>query len=152
MICKSESSESINAHIRFLAERIGPRGTGRPGEKLAADYVGDCLTRWGIPVERLSCRTIMSMNHYPISINLMGLLAVIFYPIYGGAWHWFAALLACLVAPFMALTVRTSGNPLRFILPKVTSPSVLGVIEPVGEVQHQVVLVSHLDTNKCRLT
>jgi len=152
MNCKPESIQSINAHIRFLAERIGPRGTGTHEEILAADYVADCLTKWGIPFERLSCRTIVSMNHYPISINMMGLLAFIVYPIDGGLWRWLAALLACLVAPFLALTVRTSGNPLRFILPKVTSPSVLGVIEPLGEVQHQVVLISHLDTNKCRLT
>jgi len=57
-----------------------------------------------------------------------------------------------LVAPFMALTIRTSTNPLRAFLPKVSSPSILAKIDPTKGVKRQVVLLSHLDTNKCRLT
>jgi hypothetical protein len=82
----------------------------------------------------------------------MGCLAIILYPLDGSITRWLAALLALLVAPFMALTIRTSVNPLRVFLPKVTSPSVLGKIEPAGKVESQVVLLAHLDSNKCRLT
>ena len=146
-----EVKKSIEAHVRFLASDIGPRGTGTIGEKRAADYVSECLNQWGIPHERLTCRTIISMNHYPLIIDAMGLLAIILYPLDGSFTRWLAALLALLVAPFMALTIRTSVNPLRVFLPKVTSPSVLGKIEPVGKVDLQVVLLSHLDSNKCRL-
>jgi hypothetical protein len=147
-----EVKKSIAAHVHFLASVIGPRGTGTSGERRAADYVSDCLGQWGIPFERLTCRTIVSMNHYPLIINAMGFLAIILYPLDGSITRWLAALLALLVAPFMALTIRTSVNPLRVFLPKVTSPSVVGEIEPVGEVESQVVLLAHLDSNKCRLT
>ena len=147
-----EVKKSIEAHVRILASDIGPRGTGTAGEKKAADYVSDCLNQWGIPYERLTCRTIHSMNHYPLIIDAMGLLAIILYPLGGSITRWLAAGLALLVAPFMALTIRTSVNPLRIFLPKVNSPSVLGKIEPLGEVHHQVVLLAHLDSNKCRLT
>jgi hypothetical protein len=145
-------NKSIEGHIQFLASSIGPRGTGMVGEKKAANYVSDCLMKWGIPLEQFSCTTIRSMNHYPLIINAMGLLAVILYPLDGSPTRWVAAILALLVAPFMGLTIRTSTNPLRIFLPKVNSPGVLGKIEPMGEVERQVVLLSHLDTNQCRLT
>jgi hypothetical protein len=147
-----EVNQSIEAHVRFLASDIGPRGTGTAGEKSAADYVAGCLSQWGIPFERLTCRTILSMNHYPLIINAMGILAILLYPLDGSLTRWLAAGLALLVAPFMALTIRTSVNPLRVLLPKVESPSVLGKIEPAGKANLQVVLLAHLDTNKCRLT
>jgi len=138
-------------HIKFLAQDIGPRGTGTSSEVKAADYVSDRLKEWDIIHERLTCCTILSMNHYPLSINSMGLLALLLFPL-NGVWCWIAAFLALLVAPFMALTIRTSANPLRLLLPKVSSPTILGRIEPWGMPKHQVVLLSHLDTNRCRLT
>jgi hypothetical protein len=147
-----EVSPSIEAHVHFLASEIGSRGTGTAGEKSAADYVAGCLGKWGIPFERLTCRTILSMNHYPLIINAMGIMALLLYPLDGSFTRWLAAGLALLVAPFMALTIRTSTNPLRVFLPKVESPSVLGKIEPAGKASLQVVLLAHLDTNKCRLT
>ena len=152
MHVEDEVTESIIAHVRFLTSNIGPRGTGTGGESKAAEYVSQCLDKLGITSECFTCRTIISMNHYPLIIDAMGLLSIILYPLDGGLLRWIAALLALLVAPFMALTIRTSVNPLRLFLPKVTSPSVLGKVEPTGQVKHQVVLLSHIDTNKCRLT
>ena len=139
-------------HIQYLVNHIGPRGTGTKGEQKAADYVCNALSRAGIQAERLTCRTIRSMNHYPLIINGMGLLALLLYPLDGGWTRWIAAVLAAMVAPFMALTIRTSSNPLRIFLPKASSPSILAKIEPTESVKRQVVLLSHLDTNKCRLT
>jgi hypothetical protein len=147
-----EVNPSIEAHVHFLASEIGPRGTGTTGEKRAADYVAGCLGTWGIPFERLTCHTILSMNHYPLIINAMGIIAILLYPLDGSLTRWLAAGLALLVAPFMALTIRTSTNPLRVFLPKVESPSLLGKIDPDGAADLQVVLLAHLDTNKCRLT
>lgn len=149
---KAKTDQHVLPYVRFLTKRIGSRGTGTQGEKDAGAYVSACLKKWGIPGEILTCRSIISMNHYPLSINAMGILAIILYPLDGVWVRWLAAVLALLVAPFMALTIRTSVNPLRVFLPKVTSSSVLGKIEPAAEVKQQVVLISHLDTNKCRLT
>jgi hypothetical protein len=149
---KAKTDQHVLPFVRFLTKRIGSRGTGTQGEKDAGAYVSACLKKWGIPGEILTCRSIISMNHYPLSVNALGILAIILYPIHGGWVRWLAAGLALLVAPFMALTIRTSVNPLRIFLPKVTSASVLGKIEPTGRMTHQVVLLSHLDTNKCRLT
>ncbi len=145
-------TNSILAHVRRLAAEIGPRGTGTPAERQAADYAAGCLEGWGLPFERLTCRTILSMNHYPLAVNALGLLALALYPLGSPLLTWLAVILALLVAPFMALTIRTSSNPLRPLLPKCTSPSVLGKVEPAGALSNQVVLLAHLDSNKCRLT
>jgi hypothetical protein len=149
---KAKTADPILPYVRFLAENIGTRGTGTGGEKKAAEYVFACLKKWAIPSEMLTCESIISMNHYPLSINALGILAILLYPIPGVWARWLAAVLALLVAPFMTLTIRTSTNPLRRFLRKVKSPSVLGSIEPAADMQQQVVLISHLDTNKCRLT
>jgi len=140
------------AHVRALSEKIGPRGTGTPAEQKAASYVVDKLRGLGIKPELLTCRTISSMNHYPISISIMGLVGVVLYFFPFSTLRWIGTILALLVAPFMALTVRTSSNPLRLFLPKVNSPSVLARVYPRDKMTGQIVLLAHLDSNKSRLT
>jgi len=138
-------------HVHALSCAIGQRGTGSAGERQAADYAAAQLEKLGLLTERLTCRTIVSMNHYPLSINALALLGVILYPLGGGGTRWVAACLALLAASFMTLTIRTSWNPLRAFLPKLHSPSVLSHIEPASEVRGQAVLLAHLDTNKARI-
>ena len=45
------------SHVRALAEEIGPRGTGTPGEAAAADYVAERISALGLPVEWQTIRT-----------------------------------------------------------------------------------------------
>lgn len=159
MNAQSDAGQAALEHARALAEGIGPRGTGTDGEARAAEYVAGRLAEWGIAAERLECRTIRSMNHYPLAVNALGLAALMLYPLDGDAFRWAAAILGLMVAPFMAMTIRTSSNPLRWLLPKASSPSVLGIINPRGGAmpdgtaiaRRQVVLLAHLDSNKCRL-
>jgi hypothetical protein len=44
-----------------------------------------------------------------------------------------------------------SNNPLRFLLPKVESQSVIGRVPPKGETRKRAVILAHLDTNRCWL-
>jgi hypothetical protein len=50
-------------------------------------------------------------------------------------------MLALTTAPMLWTTIRTSNNPLRFLLPKVTSRSVIARINPHGELRQEVVLL-----------
>jgi acetylornithine deacetylase/succinyl-diaminopimelate desuccinylase-like protein len=139
------------AHAQALAGEIGPRGTGTPGEEAAAAYVAERLSALGLPVERQSFRAVASQNAFPLAISLLTLLAVAIYPWGGTLGRWVAAALAMSTAPLLWHTIRTSNNPLRPFLPKVTSRNVLTRIEPQGELLERVVILAHLDTNRCRL-
>jgi hypothetical protein len=139
------------SHVQMLAGKIGPRGTGTPGEAAAADYVAQCLSAFGLTSASWTFRAVASQNAFPLAICLMALVAVAMYP-WGGLWgRWIAALLASSTAPLLWQTIRTSTNPLRFLLPQVTSRNVLARIEPQSELRSRIVILAHLDTNRCRL-
>ena len=141
----------ILSHARALAEEIGPRGTGSRGEEAAADYVAGQLTQLGVLIERHSFRAVASQNAFPLAICAVALIAFTLFPLDGQAGRWIAALLAVSTAPLLWNTIRTSDSPLRFLLPKVTSRNVVARIEPAGEPRQHVVILAHLDTNRCRL-
>jgi acetylornithine deacetylase/succinyl-diaminopimelate desuccinylase-like protein len=138
-------------HVQTLAGEIGPRGTGTPGEEAAADYVAERLSALGLPLERQTFQAVVSQNAFPLAISVVALLAVALYPLGGVLGRWVAAALACTTAPLLWHTIRTSNNPLRPFLPKVTSRNVLTRIEPQGDLQQRAVILAHLDTNRCRL-
>ncbi len=136
--------------LQSLAGEIGPRGTGTPGEAVAADYIAKRLSDLGLAVERRSFRAIASQNAFPIAINFVAILAVVLYPLNGELTRWIAAGLSLTTAPMLWQTIRTSNNLLGFLLPKVTSKNVFATIKPDGEVRQHAVLLAHLDTNRCR--
>jgi hypothetical protein len=136
--------------LLVLAGEIGPRGTGTSGEAAAADYVAKRLEGLGMAVERSTFLAVASQNAFPIAINLVAMLAVVLYPAGGKLTQWLAAGLSLATAPMLWQTIRTSSNPLRFLLPKVTSSNVFARIKPDGEVRQHIVLLAHLDTNRCR--
>ncbi len=139
------------ADVRTLAGEIGPRGTGTAGEEAAANHVAGRLDQLGLPVERQKFRAVSSQNAFPLSICLLALASVMIYPLGATASRWVAAALALSTAPMLWQTMRNSTNPLRFLLPKVTSRNVVTRIEPRGPLSQRVVLLAHLDTNRCRL-
>jgi hypothetical protein len=138
------------ADLETLAVEIGPRGTGTSGEEEAADYVAKRLTDLGLRAERRTFRAVASQNTFALAINIVALLAVILYPLGGVISRWIAAGLSLTTAPMLWQTIRTSNNPLRFLLPKVSSQNVLARVKPDGEVRQHAVLLAHLDTNRCR--
>ena len=137
--------------VQALAGQIGPRGTGTSGERAAADYVAGLLALRGVEVERQTFRAVGSQNAFPLAIDLMVLLAVALYWAGRAPGRWVATALALSAAPMLWQTIRTSDCPLRPLLPKVASRSVLARIEPRGETRQRVVLLAHLDTNRCRI-
>jgi hypothetical protein len=143
-------SQMLN-DVRALADEIGPRGTGTPGEAAAADFVADRLSALGLQVERESFRAVTSQNAFPLAIDLVALLAVVVYSFGGTVGRWIGAGLALSTAPLLWQTIRTSNSLLRPVLPQVTSRNVIARIEPQGEIRQHVVLLAHLDTNRCRI-
>jgi hypothetical protein len=137
--------------VRVLAEEIGPRGTGTSGESAAADYVAERLSVLGLPVERQVFRAVASQNAFPLTIDLVALLAFVFYSIGRPLGRWLGAGLALTTAPLLRHAIRTSDSPLRPLMPQVTSRNVVTSSEPRGELRQHVVLLAHLDTNRCRM-
>jgi len=136
--------------VQVLAGEIGPRGTGTSGEGAAADFVAERLSTLELPVERQTFRAVASQNAFPLAIDLVALLAVAIYSFGGALGRWVGAGLALTTAPLLWQTIRTSSSPLRPLLPQVTSRNVVARIEPRGETRQHVVLLAHLDTNRCR--
>ena len=137
--------------VQVLAGELGPRGTGTPGEAAAARFVADRLSALGLQVERESFRAVASQNAFPLAIDLVALLAVAVYSLGGTVGRWLGAVLALSAAPLLWQTIRTSNSPLRPLLPQVTSRNVIARIEPQGGIRQRVVLLAHLDTNRCRI-
>lgn len=138
-------------HVRVLAGEIGPRGTGTAGEAAAADYVASRLAELGLPVERYEFQAVVSQNAFPLAVDLVALLAVVLYPLDGAALRWIAAVLA-LIAPLLLWGAIThSDSPLRPFLPRVTSRNVVARLKPTDTPYRRVVILAHLDTNRCRL-
>lgn len=138
------------SHVQTLAGEIGPRGTSTPGEAAAADFVAERIAALGLPVERQTFRAVASQNAFPLAIDLVALLAVVLYPLGGTLTRWIGAALALSTAPLLGQTIRTADSPLRPFLPQVTSRNVVTRVEPQGELCQRVVVLAHLDTNRCR--
>jgi hypothetical protein len=137
--------------VQHLAGTIGPRGTGTPAEAAAADYVAQRLADLGLASEKHAFRSVPTQNAFPIAISLMALLATVIYPLGNHATRWLAALLSLGAGWSLWQTIRNDFNPLGVLLPKVTSQNVEAHQEPKNEMRKKVVLLAHLDTNRCRL-
>ncbi len=141
----------MKEHLFALADEIGPRGTGTPGEAAAAEYVAGQLAGLGHCPERQTFRAVADQNMFPLAVDALALLALVLYIADGAALRWVAAGLA-LSTPFLLWWAIThSDSPLRPLLPQVTSRNVLVRLEPAGEVHRRAVVLTHLDTNRCRL-
>ncbi len=142
--------DSLLAHVKALAQEIGPRGTGTVGEEEAAHYVRDRLQHLGLSVEERSFRAVAEMNWFPITAALMSLCGIALYSLSG--WIRFpAALLASLAAPLLWWAITRADSPFWFLLPRVTSRNVVARIASTGKITQRVVIISHLDSNRCRL-
>jgi hypothetical protein len=139
------------SHLHVLAGEIGPRGTGTAGERAAADFVAERLSELGLPVERQAFHAVASQNAFPLAVDALAILAVLVYPLGGPVGRWVAALLGPSTAPLLWQTIRTSTSPLRRFLLLVISGNVLTRIQPKRELRQRVVVLAHLDTNRCRL-
>ena len=137
--------------VRALAGTIGPRGTGTPGEKAAAEYVSERLKELGIYSEKHDFPSVTSQNAFPIAISLMAVLATAIYPVGWGFTRWLAVALSLCAGWSLWQTIRNDFNPISLLLSKVTSQNVEARLQPARVTTRRVVLLAHLDTNRCRL-
>jgi len=138
--------------VQYLAGTIGPRGTGTPAEVAAADYVAKRLAHLELVPEKHSFRSVPSQNAFPIAISQIAVLAVLIYPLGGVITRGLASALSLIAGWLLWQTIRNAPfNPLMALLPKVASQNVEARLEPKGEPRRKVVLLAHLDTNRCRL-
>jgi hypothetical protein len=147
----SGTSSALLGTVRALAGGIGPRGTGTAAEASARDLVADRLAALGLPVQRQEFRAVASQNAFPLAIDALALVALAVYAVGTPLARWSAAGLALATAPLLWHTIRTSGLLLQPLLRRVASGNVLARIGPRGPLRGRVVVLAHLDTNRCRL-
>lgn len=138
-------------HVRYLSETIGPRGSTRPAEKVAADYVAQILQETGYqPITETFMSARSSYSPFVIFAGLILAGEILFWT--GTRWGSFIALMLVLFAVgsvLLELTFRS--NPFRWLLPKGESQNVWTRIQPRDEPLEQVVLLGHLDSNRTPL-
>lgn len=135
-------------HVRYLAETIGPRGSGTAEEAVAAEYAGSVLQGLGLQVQVQRFRTAISAwRPYALALAL-ALLALAIYPIAGRWTAAAAALIVVFAIVSSLLELNFTANPLRWALPKGQSHNVWAVLPPRGPARRRVVLVGHLDTHR----
>lgn len=131
-------------HIRQLTGEIGARGATTTSEKQAAVYCARTFEDAGLSpsIETFSAAT---SRYHPHVIAGGGLfVAFTLYPV----MPIFSAMLA--LTSFVSIVAEMNGmkNPVRRIVPRAESQNVIAVLAPSGDVQRDVVLLSHLDTGR----
>ncbi len=146
-------TNALMAHVKALADDIGPRPAGHPAEELARAYLRKRLAEAGIEqVETLSFDTWDTWGWVVIpgvAIALAGnLLAT------GGGR--LRVLLGAALAAFGAAENQrgTTSQPqiLQQWYRKYPGGTLLARIAPTGEIRHRVVIIGHTDSNKHRQT
>jgi len=143
-------NEALLTHVETLAREIGPRGTGTKGEAQAAHYVREQLQKLGLAANEQRFLAVGDMNWFPISAALLALCGTMIYP-WAGWTRWLGALLAGLAAVLLWWAIVRADSPIRFLLPRVPSRNIVARIAPKREARRRAVVLSHLDSNRCRL-
>ena len=141
---------TASRHIRHLAEGIGGRGSCTPEEKRAAEYVAQEMAGLGVTEVRLETFRALPSTYWPYALAFAAaLLGTLLAWMPGGRWPMaIAALLNALGAWGMLAETDFSPNWMRWLLPHATSQNAMGIVPPVGEPRHTVVLCAHLDTHR----
>lgn len=144
------SPSQLLAHVVCLAGRIGPRGTGTVAEVQAAGYIRAQLGAVDCSFEEQRFRAVADMNWFPVSAVICNLLGALIYP-WSGLTRWVAAVLAGFGALLLWWALTRADSPIRFVLPHVRSQNVIACFASQEEMRQRVVVLSHLDSNRCRL-
>ncbi|MGD8623419.1 MAG: M28 family peptidase [Anaerolineae bacterium] len=138
------------AHVLYLSQEIGPRGSCTAGERQAAVYAAEQMRAAGAAGVRLEPFRGAPSTYRPYALAFVAaLLGALLVWLAGGRWSLAAAaLLSALGAWGMWAETDLAGNWLRWLLPRATSQNAVGVVAPAGEVRRRVVLCAHLDTHR----
>jgi hypothetical protein len=142
----------LSEDVQVLAGDIGPRGTGTESEAAAARFVAGRLEALGIRAHMQPLRAVASQNSYPLASGVLAVAAAVLSASGGRVGRWVGAALALSAGPLLGRAIRLSTNPLRHLMPKVPSRNVVARIAPLAAMpRRRVVILAHLDTNRCRL-
>lgn len=145
------AATALMAHVRALADTIGPRPTGTPQEARARDYIRQSLMEAGITnIEEQPFATQSTSGYgliYPLTLALLGNVL--------GAAGRIGKVAGGLATVYSAYNLwRFMGMhrpPMEPLYPKRQSANLLVRLPPMGSVYQRVVLIGHTDTNKHRL-
>jgi hypothetical protein len=145
-------ADALMAHVRALADEIGPRPTGHPAEAAARDYIRRTLADTGITaVEEQPFNTWDTWGYGLVVPALLGLAGALL-GLRGRRHAAAGALLGAASTYHLWRTLQTQRQPLAPLFPKRPSANLIARLAPRGEARHRVVLIGHTDTNKNRLT
>ncbi len=133
-------------HVFALAEEIGPRGTGTPGEVKARKYIFDFLNRNGIK----------GKEEYFTAQATFSWVYIIFYSIYLVVNILFLKTLNILWLPviitilvFYILELYTYWGLFSLLTPDRTkTANITCEIDPTGSTEQKILLVAHIDSSK----
>lgn len=136
------------AHVRVLAEDIGPRGSTTEEERRASEYCAQVMRALGLSPRIESFESARSIYHPHLLAAAIILAAFAVYPLFGRVSAMVASLLTlgALVADLMELTFR--DNLLRRLVPKGPSQNVFATIPPAKEHRRDLVLIGHVDSHR----
>jgi hypothetical protein len=143
-------TEAAIAHIRYLSEEIGGRGSCTPSEHQAAGYVAEQMRALGLQDVRLEPYSGAPSTYRPYALAFgAALLGTLLVWLAGGRWVLaVAALLSALGAWGMLAETDFTANWMRALLPRARSKNAVGVIPPADRVRGRAVLCAHLDTHR----
>ncbi|NIO70938.1 MAG: hypothetical protein GTN71_18365, partial [Anaerolineae bacterium] len=125
----SSGAAQAMAHIHYLTEVIGPRGSTTAEERQAAEYAQGVLHGLGIEDVRVEEFESACSAWRPYAVcALLALLAVAIYPLAGRVSALAAALLSALAFYWAYRELNFGDNPIRRLLPKGKSQNVMGII------------------------
>jgi hypothetical protein len=136
------------AHVRHLAETIGPRGATTAEERLGSEYCRQTLSDLGLAAELEEFPGAWSIFRPHVCFDLAMLLAFAVYPLAGQTSAGLAAAIAVLALVSELLELSFVTNPFRWLVCKKPSQNAVAALDPASEHRRDLVLVGHVDTQR----
>jgi hypothetical protein len=138
------------AHIHYLAEEIGGRGSCTPAERQAAAYTVEQMQALGVHDVRLEPYRGAPSTYRPYALAFAAALLGTVGVWLTGTRPMMAAAAALSALGAWAMLAETDFSPhvMRWLLPKADSQNAVGVVPPAGQVRNRVVLCAHVDTHR----
>ncbi len=144
------SSAALMAHVRALADGIGPRPAGTPREARAHEYVREALTGLGITnIETLAFR---APDTWGYSIILPAAAALVGNLLPGRRGRLAGGLVSLLAAYALWQAMGARRPAINAFVPDGPSATQVVRIPARGARRHTLVFIGHVDANKHRLT
>ena len=139
------------AHIRILAEEIGPRGSTTAGERRGSEYCVNSLKDLGLKTSLESFSSAKSIFQPHLFASIAMLVAFAIYPLAGRVSALIAAIISSIALISDLLELSFINNPLRWIVSKGPSQNAVATLPPNGEHLQDLILIGHVDSQRTPL-